>query len=185
MTATIKRRYRDTRIDVKLVLSALWISMMFVFAYVDIFAFLRADVLKAALDGKVASTGFRVNQVFLVYTLVYVLVPALMVALSLVLKPKVNRVANVAVSLVYLVTVIGSAIGETWAYYLIGSAVEVVLLALIARTAWTWPSADVTPRPPTAEAEELHGVGSIHTDTGSREAVNASRRLAKPSAPAR
>ena len=161
MAATTKVQYRDTRIDVKLVLSALWISMMFVFAYVDIFAFLRADVLKAALDGRVASTGFRVNQVFLVYTLVYVLVPSLMVVASLVLKPRVNRVANVVVSLVYVVTVIGSAIGETWAYYLIGSAVEVVLLALIARTAWTWPPADLPPRPPTGRSRELHGVSSI------------------------
>ena len=30
-------------------LSALWIAMLFVFAYVDIFGFYRADVLDAAL----------------------------------------------------------------------------------------------------------------------------------------
>ncbi len=177
MVATTKGRYRDTRIDVKLVLSALWISMMFVFAYVDIFAFLRADVLKSALDGKVASTGYTVNQFFLVYTLFYVLVPSLMVVASLMLKPKVNRVVNVVVSLVYLVTVIGSAIGEKWAYYLIGSVVEVVLLALIARTAWTWPPTDVTARPPAAGTEELPGVGSIHTDGSSAAGpVSAERR---------
>ncbi len=39
--------------------------MPFVFAYVDIFGFYRADVLDAALDGKVATTAFTVNQVFL------------------------------------------------------------------------------------------------------------------------
>ena len=142
---TTTRQYRDTQIDVKLVLSALWITMLFVFAYVDIFGFLRADVLKAALDGEIATTGFTVNQVFLIYTLVYILVPALMVALSLLLKPRVNRIVNIVVSLVYLVTVIGSAIGETWVYYFLGSAVEVVLLAAIARTAWTWPPPEGTP----------------------------------------
>ena len=63
---TASREFQDTRIDVKLVLSALWISMMLVFAYVDIFAYLRADVLRSALDGEVASTGFTVNQAFLV-----------------------------------------------------------------------------------------------------------------------
>ena len=61
---TVTRQYRDTRVDVKHVLSALWITMLFVFAYVDIFAFFRADVLKAALDGKIATTGFTVNQRF-------------------------------------------------------------------------------------------------------------------------
>ncbi|MFY9913080.1 MAG: hypothetical protein WAK18_00330 [Nocardioidaceae bacterium] len=49
------------------------------FAYVDIFAFYRADVLEAALDGRVASTDFTVNQMFLTATLVYILIPALMV----------------------------------------------------------------------------------------------------------
>ena len=49
MTTTATRQYRDTPVDVKLVLSALWIAMLFVFAYVDIFGFFRADVLDAAL----------------------------------------------------------------------------------------------------------------------------------------
>ena len=52
MMTTATRQYRDTQVDVKLVLSSMWIAMMFVFAYVDIFAFFRADVLKALLDGK-------------------------------------------------------------------------------------------------------------------------------------
>ena len=67
---TTTRQYRDTQVDVKLVLCALWIAMLFVFAYVDIFGFLRADVLNAALDGKVATTGFTINQVFLTITLI-------------------------------------------------------------------------------------------------------------------
>src|SRR5665811_2386702 len=65
VTTTTTRQYRDTQVDGKLVLCALWIAMLFVSAYVDIFMSLRADVLKAALDGKVATTGFTVNQVFL------------------------------------------------------------------------------------------------------------------------
>ena len=138
------RQYRDSRVDVKLVLSALWITMLFVFAYVDIFGFLRADVLEAALDGEIATTGFTVDQLFLTYTTVYILLPALMVILSLVLPARVNRTVNLVLSLAYVVTIIGGAVGETWAYYLIGSVVEVILLAAIARTAWTWPPPDGT-----------------------------------------
>jgi hypothetical protein len=52
----------DTRVDVNVVLSGLWISVLFVFAYVDIFGFFRADVLKAALDGKAGTTDFTVDQ---------------------------------------------------------------------------------------------------------------------------
>ena len=88
----------------KLVLSALWIAMLFVFAYVDIFGLYRPDLLRAALDGKVATTDFEVNQVFLTLTLIYLLVPALMVGF-----------------------------------------IEVLLLAAIARTAWTWSPPQTSP----------------------------------------
>jgi hypothetical protein len=147
VTTTPARGYRDTHVDVKLVLSALWIAMLFVFAYFDILAFVRADVLEAAIDGKVADTGFTVNQVFLAFTLIYVLIPTLMVALSLLLRPRVNRITNLVVSLLYLISVIVSCIGEEWVYYIRGSVVEVVLLVAIAWSAWRWPEATGTPPP--------------------------------------
>lgn len=143
-----RTRYRDTPVDVRVVLAALWTSLLFVFAYVDIFAFLRADVLRAALDGRVVNPDISVNQAFLTATLLYVLVPALMVVLSLLLAPRVSRATNLAVSALYALSVAVSCIGETWAYYLIGSAVEVLLLAAIARAAWAWPReapADASP----------------------------------------
>jgi len=144
-TTTQAGQYQDTRVDVKLVLSALWIAMLIVFAYVDIFGFFRADILRAALDGKVATTGITVDQVFLAFTTVYILVPTLMVVLSLVLRPRVNRIVNIVVALVYAVSIIASCIGETWVYYLLGSAVEVAFLVAIVRTAWTWPRTQVAP----------------------------------------
>ena len=146
--ATTPRQYRDTPVDVKIVLCALWIAMLFVFAYVDIFGFYRADVLDAALDGTVATTEFTVNQVFLTFTLLYILLPTLMVVLSLLLKPRVNRIINIVVSLLYAISIIVSCIGETWAYYIIGSIVEAMLLVAIARVAWTWPPLQVTPSVP-------------------------------------
>ena len=142
---TTTRQYRDAPVDVKIVLSALWIAMLFVFAYVDIIGFFRADVLEAALDGKVASTAVTVNQVFLTFTLIYILLPTLMVVLSLLLKPQVNRIVNIVVSLLYMITIIVLAIGETWTYYVLGSAIEVILLVAIARTAWKWPPPQIAP----------------------------------------
>jgi hypothetical protein len=50
-----------------------------------------------------------------------------------------NRPANIVVSLLYAVSVVVGAIGESWTYYVVGSVVEVLLLIAIARVAWTWP----------------------------------------------
>jgi Family of unknown function (DUF6326) len=144
MTTTRTHELQDARVDTKVVLSGLWISMLFVFAYVDIFGFWRADVIEGALAGEVPGVGFEIGQTFLILTTLYVLVPSLMVVVSLVAPARVNRPANVVVSLVYAVSVVVTVIGETWLYYWLGSAVEVVLLLAIARVAWTWS------RPPMA-----------------------------------
>jgi hypothetical protein len=76
---------------------------------------------------------------FLVAALLYILLPSLTVVISLVLKPRPNRITNLSVSLLYGVTIAVSCVGETWVYYLLGSAIELVLLLAIARTAWKWP----------------------------------------------
>jgi hypothetical protein len=130
---------QDQKVNVKVVTSGLWVAMLFVFAYVDIFTALRADVITGVLGGKVAGAGFDINQSFLVLTTVYILVPALMVPFSLMAPARLNRPVNVVVSILYAVSVVAAAIGETWAYYFVGSVVEVVLLAAIAAVAWSWP----------------------------------------------
>lgn len=141
-----RRQLRDNPVDVRLILSALWVSTLVVFAYVDIFGFFRADVLVAAMDGRVATTGFSVDQVFLLTTTAYIIVPALMVVLSLVIRPRALRVITIVTALLYLVSIVVSCIGETWIYYIVGSAVEVVLLAVMVRVAWLWPAANSTER---------------------------------------
>jgi len=123
----------------ELVLSTLWITALLVFAYVDIFGFYRADALDAALDGRLAAGQFTVDQMFLSLTLIYILPPILMVVLSLVLKPRVNRITNIVVSVLYAVSIAVSCIGEAWVYYILGSVIEVILLLAIARVAWRWP----------------------------------------------
>jgi hypothetical protein len=65
--------------------------------------------------------------------------PALIVVLSLLLKPRVSRMSNITVSLVYMISVVVSCMGETRAYYVVDSVVEALLLAAIARTTWRWP----------------------------------------------
>jgi len=129
---------QDTKVDTKVVLCGLWISTLFVFAYVDIFGFWRADVINGALTGKVPGPGFEIDQTYLVLTTIYILVPSLMVIVSLLAPAARNRASNLVVSLTYLATIVLSLIGETWIYFILGSVVEALLLLAIARVAWTW-----------------------------------------------
>ncbi len=139
---TTRPPLHDTTVDTKLVLSGYWISMLFVFAYVDIFGFWRADVIQGALDRKVPVVGFAITQTFLVLTTIYILIPSLMVVATLLMPAPLNRRLNIIVSLVYVLTIIGAIIGEPWKYFILGSIVEILLLLGLARVAWTWPRSE-------------------------------------------
>lgn len=93
-------RLVDARSDVKVVLAGLWVSMLFVFAYVDILGFWREDVIRGALHGQVPDLGPEINQAFLALATVYVLVPSIMVAGSLLAPARINRPANLVVRVV-------------------------------------------------------------------------------------
>lgn len=123
-------------VDVRIRIAALWASVLFAFAYVDLFGLYRPDERVALAAGRLG--GMAVDQPFLLGTTAYVLLPSLMIPCALVLRPRVSRIANIALSVGYAVSVVVSAIGE-WSYYVLASAVEVGLLAAIAWSAWTWP----------------------------------------------
>ena len=134
MTAETKLELSNVNVRIKI--SALWTSMLFVFIYVDHYSLFRADIRADIEAGKMS--GFTINQLFLLIVTAYVAIPALMVFLSLILRPGVNRVANIVLGVIYALTIVAGAIGE-WNYYVLGSAVEVMSLAAIVYYAWTWP----------------------------------------------
>lgn len=129
-------KFEPFPVNVRVKISALWTALLFVFAYLDIFSLYRPDYRAEIEAGEIS--GFPVGEGFLLAITAYVLIPSLMVFGSLVLRPKVNRIANIAVSVVYALTIAAGAIGE-WNYYILGSAVEIALLTAIVHQAWTWP----------------------------------------------
>ena len=136
MSATT--HYQDYWINPRIKIAALWVSMLFVYVYVDLFSLYRSDVRADIEAGKIFA--FTIGQGFLLGVTMYVVIPSLMVFLSLVLSAKVTRMTNIVLAVLYALTIVGSAVGE-WNYYILGSAIEVALLAGIAYYAWTWPKA--------------------------------------------
>jgi len=89
-------KVQPATVNVRAKVSALWTSMLFVFAYVDLFSLYRPD-FRADLEAAEVG-GFTVNQSFLLGTTAYVVIPSLMVFSTLVLQPRVSRVANIALA---------------------------------------------------------------------------------------
>lgn len=140
MSASI--HYQDSWINPRIKIAALWTSMLFIFAYVDLFSLYRDDVRADIEAGKMFA--FTIGQGFLFGVTTYIAIPSLMLFLSLILSVGVTRRANIVVAALYAVTVAGSAIGESNYYYILGSLTEAALLAGVVYYAWTWPKATDT-----------------------------------------
>jgi len=128
----------DQPIPVRVKLAAAWTSFMFLYAYVDILNFYTPGVIEEILDGRVFE--FDLSQTFSVSALVLMAVPILMVVLSTTLPARTTRVANLVVASLYVPVTAFNVTGESWLiFYGLGVVLELMVLAFILRSAWTWP----------------------------------------------
>jgi hypothetical protein len=128
----------DQPIPVRAKLAAAWTSFMFLYAYVDILGFFTPGIIEDILDGRVFE--FDLSQTFSTTSLTLMAVPIFMVVLSMTLPARVNRITNLVVAALYVpVTAFNVAGGFYLYFYGLGVVLELILLALIMRYAWTWP----------------------------------------------
>ncbi|QJW35912.1 DUF6326 family protein [Cellulosimicrobium protaetiae] len=128
----------DRPVPVRAKLAATWTSLMFLYAYVDILNFFTPGVVEDILDGKVFV--FDLSQTFSTAALTLMTVPILMVTLSMTLPARASRVTNLVVASLYVPVTAFNVLGESWLlFYGLGVVLELVLLALVLRYAWTWP----------------------------------------------
>jgi hypothetical protein len=134
----------DQPIPVRIKLAAAWTSFMFLYAYVDILGFYTPGTVEDILDGKVFE--FDLSQTFSLTALTLMAVPIFMVVLSMTLPARRSRIANLVVASIYVpVTVFNVAGGFYLYFYGLGVVMELILLAVIVRYAWTWPRAAGAP----------------------------------------
>lgn len=127
-------------IPVQAKIAAAWTSFMFLYIYVDFFNLYKPGVVDGILNGLVWK--FDVSPTLLTFMLASVAIPALMVMLSMTLPNRVNRATNLVVASLYIPIMLFNAAGSTWDYafyYALTIGVEVLILAFILRSAWTWP----------------------------------------------
>ena len=134
----------DLRMPVQAKLAAAWTSFMFLYVYVDIIALYKPGVVDDILVGVVFE--FDISQTLLTAFLTLMAIPILMVVLSMTLPARANRITNLVVASVQVPFAAFNAVGESWTYfYGLGVALEVIVLAFILRSAWTWPRRTASP----------------------------------------
>jgi hypothetical protein len=136
----------DLRMPVRAKLAAAWTSFMFLYIYVDYFGLYKPGFLDDLLARVVF--GFDITPTLLTIFLALIAIPALMVMLSMTLPARVNRTINLVVATLYIPVSVFNAVGESWDwafFYGLSIGLEVLLLAFILRSAWTWPRRTASP----------------------------------------
>jgi hypothetical protein len=133
-------------IPVQVKIAAAWTSFMFLVVYVDIFNFYKPGVVDGILNGLIWT--FEISPTLLTIFLASLAIPAMMVALSIALPARANRTTNLVVASLLIPYSVFNAAGASWewaGFYGISIGLEVLLLAFVLRSAWTWPRIPAVP----------------------------------------
>ena len=138
----MKSNKKTTKMDAKVLLSTLWIFVMFNYVYADIMGLMDPGLLNQFLTGTI--NGINLTQSFLFWAAVLMEIPIAMVLLSRVLKYRTNRLANIAAGSIKTLVMIASMFvgsGPTL-YYMFFGSIEIVTTAYIVWYAWNWRNSE-------------------------------------------
>ena len=132
-----KQQLEDYKINIRIILSALWTTIMFCYIYGDYFELYVPKKIDDLLSGQ-----NNLDSPLKLFTATIVLtIPALMIFLSLVLKPALTKWLNIGVGLFFTLftLLVGiSSISEWRIFYVFLSFLESILTAIVVFKAWYW-----------------------------------------------
>ena len=126
--------HKTIGMDIKALLSTLWIFVLFNMIFRDLHEFGRPGFLEEIMTGIV--NGVQITEELLLLGGIMAEVPISMVLLSRVLKYRVNRWANIIAGAITIGFVINNGARDLDDVFF--AAIEVAALALIVWCAWKW-----------------------------------------------
>ena len=133
-------------IPVQAKIAAAWTSLMFFVIYIDYFHLYQPGAIDQIRGGGIFE--FDITPTLMTIFVVVIGIPALMIMLSMTLPARVNRATNLVVASLQIPLMMFNAVGASWDwafYYGLTIGIEVLILAFILRSAWTWPRRTASP----------------------------------------
>ena len=131
------KNLKETKLDIKIKLSALWGSVMSLYIYCDYFQLYVPGKLDDMIQGNtIFGSG---DQMMLLGLSTFMLITSLMIAFSILLPPRINQILNISVGLVMTAFLALVASSSTYYFYIMYATVEALITAYIAFLAFKWP----------------------------------------------
>ncbi len=120
--------------DKKVILSTLWIFVMFNMAFADIIGFIEPGTLENIID---QDMGFEITPALILIISLFQAIPIAMILVSRLFRRDVNRRLNIIASVLTLVYVLGGGDWESTSYFVF-VFLEAVAMLVIIWLAWRW-----------------------------------------------
>ncbi|OCW74965.1 DUF6326 family protein [Elizabethkingia anophelis] len=133
-----KTKLENSKIDVKIKLTAFWTSVTLCYLYGDYFELYVPGKVKGLIDGHNLLNDPRK----LLGASLLLAIPAVMVGLSVILNPKLNRLFNLIFGTLFTLIMLLIAITslDSWRmFYVFLALTESAITILIVLYAWKWP----------------------------------------------
>ena len=131
----------DTKVNTKVKLALLWVALMFLYIYNDIFSLYQPGHVAELVEGQLE--GVQFTPTLLLGAAALMALPSFMVLMSLILKARANRLVNIIAGIFHILVLVGTQFvgeSETWLYWRFNELLEAVFLVIIIWTAWKWPT---------------------------------------------
>ena len=132
-----KTEYADVRYSTRTVLTGLWIILILLYVYCDVFTLIRTGEIEGIITGNMGP--FKITQMFLALASLSTVIPSLIILACLLLKLPYLRWVNIIGGIVFTMVNIGNLAGETWAYYWIYGVIELLITLIITVKSIKWP----------------------------------------------
>jgi hypothetical protein len=128
----------EVKVNIRVKLSALWITLMLFYIYADILGFYTPGNIESVVSGEIG--GVQITEGFLFMMAIWMAIPSVMVFLSLTLRANVNRWVNILVAIFSIFALAATFFaGEISARYAFQAILEGLLMVAIIWSAWKWP----------------------------------------------
>ncbi|AFY55373.1 hypothetical protein Riv7116_2876 [Rivularia sp. PCC 7116] len=126
--------HKTIGMDIKALLSTLWIFVLFNMIFRDLHEFGRPGFLEEIMTGIV--NGVQITEGLMLIGGIMAEIPISMVLLSRVLKYKINRWANIIAGAITIAIIIQNGVGDLDDMFF--ATIEIVSLSVIVWCAWKW-----------------------------------------------
>ena len=134
-------KLKETEVNIKVKLSALWASVMSCYIYCDYFELYTPNKIDGMING---TTIFGAgDQGTLLGLSSIMLITSLMIGLCVLLPATINRILNLVIGSLMTLMLAFLVYSAGWYFYKMYAAIETLLTLSIVWLAWQWPKASL------------------------------------------